>query len=62
MEGGRITHVLEAACQGRGQKYHKVYDGAALLKQIDPAQVRRRARHCDRLFTSVEALTEALLR
>lgn len=41
-----------AAC--RKGKYHKIHHGSEILKRIRPERVRRRARHYDRLFTSLE--------
>ncbi len=36
--------------------YAKVRHCADLLGRLDPARVRKRARHCDLLFSSIEAL------
>lgn len=39
--------------------YHKIRHGPDLLGRLDPARVRRRAKHCDRLFVTLEALLRA---
>jgi hypothetical protein len=36
--------------------YHKIRHGPGLLGRLDPAQVRQRAKHCDRLFATLETL------
>lgn len=37
------------------KRYHKINHCPELLKRIDRQRVRQRARHCDRLFTTLEA-------
>lgn len=37
------------------KRYHKIHHCPELLKRIDRQRVRQRARHCDRLFTTLEA-------
>lgn len=36
--------------------YHKIRHGPDLIGRLDPAQVRQRAKHCDRLFVTIETL------
>ena len=36
-------------------EYHKIKHGAELLRRVDPGVVRAKARHCDRLFTTLSA-------
>jgi hypothetical protein len=43
-----------AKCRTKGT-YHKIHHCPELLKRIDRQHVRQRARHCDRLFTTLEA-------
>jgi len=52
-----ITDALEHATK-ETQKgtYHKIRHGADLLGRLDPARVRKRAKHCDRLFLTLESL------
>jgi hypothetical protein len=38
--------------------YAKIRHCADLLGRLDPARVRQRARHCDLLFRSIEALVQ----
>ncbi|QAT89139.1 hypothetical protein EJ065_7624 [Corallococcus coralloides] len=48
---------LKKATQGtRKGEYHKVRHCSELLKQVDPARVRARSAHCERLFTVLEGL------
>lgn len=37
------------------KQYHKIHHCPELLKRLDRERVRQRARHCDRLFTILEA-------
>ena len=39
-------------------KYHKTQHTPDLLERIRPEVVRQRAKHCDRLFTSLEELAQ----
>jgi len=36
-------------------EYHKTRHGSVLLERIDPARVRARCRHCERLFATIRA-------
>jgi hypothetical protein len=48
---------LERATQKTQKgRYHKIHHCPALLARIRPDLVRRRAKHCDRLFVTVEGL------
>jgi hypothetical protein len=48
---------LERATQKTQKgRYHKIQHGPALLARIRPEVVRRRAKHCDRLFVTLERL------
>ena len=53
-----VEAVLKSST-GKTQKgtYHKTRHGPGILESLDPARVRARAPHCDRLF---EALLEAV--
>ena len=49
-----IAEALDRATQGSEKgKYHKIHHARALLQCIDPARVRRRCPHCDRLFETL---------
>ena len=37
-------------------KYHRIRHGADLLQRVDPDVVRRKARHCERLFRALGGL------
>ena len=56
VDKGRLAQALEMAT-GKTQKgkYHKIHHSSALLARIDPAKVRARCRHCERLFVVLEA-------
>lgn len=48
---------LERATQKTQKgRYHKIHHGPALLARVRPDVVRRRAKHCDRLFVTLERL------
>lgn len=47
-----LDHATRPTRKG---KYKKIEHCAELLKRIDPARVRSRARHCDLLFTTLES-------
>lgn len=54
-----VLSSLERATETTSKgKYHKTQHTPELLKRIRPEVVRRRARHCDRLFTSLEKLAQ----
>jgi hypothetical protein len=45
---------LEAATKNTQKKrYHKVHHAPEILKRLDPVKVRKRAPHCDRIFTTL---------
>lgn len=48
--------ATERTTKGR---YHKIRHARHLLRRIDLDAVRRRCKHCDRLFTTVSAQIEA---
>ena len=52
----RLAHALEKATS-KTQKgtYHKIRHASELLARIDPATVRARCPHCERLFVVLEA-------
>jgi len=46
---------LERATRNTGKgRYHKMRHGPAVLGRLDPQKVRNRARHCNRLFQTLE--------
>lgn len=46
-----ITSALKKATKPtRAEEYQKIRDGAKLLEQIDPAEVRKHCKWCERLF------------
>ena len=50
----RHISALEAATKGTQKKrYHKTHHAPDILAQIDPAKVRNRAPHCDRIFVDL---------
>lgn len=57
----KLGEILDAACRHRkdAPKYHKLRDGAALLKKIDPAKVQAHSPHCRRLFENLRAALAA---
>lgn len=55
----RIEDALKRAThQTQKGKYHKIQHGARLIGLVRPESVRQRARHCDRLFKTVEELLD----
>lgn len=48
--------LKEATRPTQKGSYHKIRHGADLLGKIAPEKVRRRARHCDRLFVELDRL------
>jgi len=46
-----LTRATKDTAKGQ---YHKLRHGPKLLAQIEPAKVRSRASHCDRLFIELE--------
>lgn len=52
----QLVQSLDRATMGTQKgKYAKIHHCADLLGLLNPDHVRRRARHCDLLFTSLEA-------
>lgn len=52
-----LEAALEKATQGTQKgRYHKIEHCSDLLSAVDPARVRARAPHCERLFTLLEKL------
>ena len=51
-----LDRATERTQKGR---YHKIHHAAALLACIDPAKARARCRHCERLFTTLDAAVAA---
>lgn len=51
-----VSGLARATEKAQKGKYHKIRHGPDLLERIRADVVRRRARHCDRLFTSLENL------
>lgn len=53
----RVAAALERATKETQKgRYHKIRHGPDLLARLNPARVRQRAQHCDRLFVTLEAL------
>ncbi len=50
-----ISALNRATERTQKGKYHKIEHCSAILKRLDPARVRSRARHCDLLFKTLEA-------
>jgi len=51
----RLANALDSAAKRTKKKgYEKIRDGAGLLEKIRPDVVRTKAKHCDRLFKTVE--------
>ena len=49
-----LAEALDRATRKtRKGKYHKIHHARELLQCIDPARVRRRCHHCDRLFETL---------
>jgi hypothetical protein len=50
-----LATALSQAVKGTAkERYHKIHHAAEILKRLSPDRVRRRARHCDRLFREIE--------
>jgi hypothetical protein len=47
-----LTKATRATQKG---EYHKMRHSPLILERLDPAKVRARAPHCDRLWTTIEA-------
>ncbi len=57
VEKERLLDALNRATASTTKgRYHKIHHGPELLSRVRPEVVRKRARHCDRLFQSLEAL------
>lgn len=53
-----LTALERATRKTQKGTYHKIHHCAKLLELLDPARVRTRARHCDRLFAALHRLVE----
>lgn len=54
VEKPQLNEALKRATEGTTKgSYHKIGHCSELLGRIDPAKVRARAKHCDRLFTTL---------
>lgn len=50
-----LLRGLERATRdSRKGRYHKIHHGPKILGRLDPEKVRKRARHCNRLFETLE--------
>jgi hypothetical protein len=49
-----------ATRETKKKKYHKIVHCSELLARLDPNRVRTRARHCDRLFRTLDELIESV--
>jgi len=49
-----ISSLERATCETQKGEYHKTRHGPKILKILDPAKVRSRSRHCERLFAVLE--------
>lgn len=57
IDKARLEDALHRATRDTQKgEYHKIKHGARLMAQIQPATVRAKARHCDRLFSTIERL------
>jgi hypothetical protein len=55
----KVAAALARATQETQKgRYHKIRHGPDLLGRLDPAQVRQRAKHCDRLFATLETILQ----
>jgi len=51
-----LVPALNKAVAGtRKKRYHKTQHAPALLQRLSPSRVRKASRHCDRIFTELEA-------
>jgi hypothetical protein len=49
-----INNALKKATRNtRAGEYRKIRDGAKLLEKVDPAQVRKHCKWCERLFQTL---------
>jgi hypothetical protein len=48
--------LKDATRQTQKGEYHKIRHGPAILARLDVTKVRKRAQHCDRLFTKLGQL------
>jgi hypothetical protein len=51
-----LAHATKETQKGR---YHKIRHGPDLLGRLDPDRVRQRAKHCERLFVTLESVLRA---
>lgn len=49
-----IPAITRAARSTNKRRYHKIRHGAGILGKLDSSAVRKRALHCDRLFSLLE--------
>ncbi|NQT54013.1 DUF4276 family protein [bacterium] len=57
IDKARLEDCLQRATRDTQKgEYHKIKHGAKLLAQIQPATVRAKAQHCERLFSTIERL------
>ena len=54
-----LEALAQAARDTQKGSYHKTRHAGALLERIDPAVVRRKAKHCERLFATLLGVIEA---
>ena len=53
----QVAAALERATSRTSKaKYHKIRHASELLHRIDPDKVRRRCRHCERLFATLDGV------
>jgi Domain of unknown function (DUF4276) len=56
IDKARLERALNrASAETRKGRYHKIRHGGPLLGLLDASRVRARARHCDRLFVTLES-------
>lgn len=53
-----LRHLHRATTKCQKDPYHKTRHPPELLKRINPARVRARAKHCDRLFNTLTGIIE----
>lgn len=49
-----MKRLKRATKDSRKGRYHKIHHGPKILGRLDSEKVRSRARHCDRLFETLE--------
>ena len=54
-----LKALKEATRRTRKGAYHKIKHGGAVLRQLDPARVQGRCRHCKRLFEELAHIIAA---